>query len=197
MDMKNISYYLLACLLLGSCSKIYEETDNGVIIKVQQKNDTDVQLVRLQVMGDKLVHVSATPESKFADPQSLVVIPQKEQTPFGVEQKGDTVTVVTSELRASVLASTGEVWFTDEEGNMILQENKGGGKANRMSSITRERMKNSSSTTRRFPFRSSFPTKITACFLTAIRSAVSAIRTIIPSWGMCSSCMTRTEKRER
>ena len=128
MDMKNISYYLLACLLLGSCSKIYEETDNGVIIKVQQKNDTDVQLVRLQVMGDKLVHVSATPESKFADPQSLVVIPQKEQTPFGVEQKGDTVTVVTSELRASVLASTGEVWFTDEEGNMILQENKGGGK---------------------------------------------------------------------
>ena len=24
MDMKNISYYLLACLLLGSCSKIYE-----------------------------------------------------------------------------------------------------------------------------------------------------------------------------
>ncbi len=128
MDMKNISYYLLACLLLGSCSKIYEETDNGVIIKVQQKNDTDVQLVRLQVMGDKLVHVSATPESKFADAQSLVVIPQKEQTPFGVEQKGDTVTVVTSELRASVLASTGEVWFTDEEGNMILQENKGGGK---------------------------------------------------------------------
>ena len=56
------------------------------------------------------------------------MIPQKEQTPFGVEQKGDTVTVVTSELRASVLASTGEVWFTDEEGNMILQENKGGGK---------------------------------------------------------------------
>lgn len=163
-----------------------------MIIKVQQKNDTDVQLVRLQVMGDKLVHVSATPESKFADPQSLVVIPQKEQTPFGVEQKGDTVTVVTSELRASVLASTGEVWFTDEEGNMILQENKGGGKTftpievegtkgytirqvlshrtmrlstdwdstNRMSSITRERMKNSSSTTRRFPFRSSFPTKL-------------------------------------
>ena len=128
MDMKNISYYLLACLLLGSCSKIYEETDNGVIIKVQQKNDTDVQLVRLQVMGDKLVHVSATPESKFADPQSLVVIPQKEQTPFGVEQKGDTVTVVTSELRASVLASTGVVWFTEEEGNMLLQESTGGGK---------------------------------------------------------------------
>ena len=44
MDMKNISYYLLACLLLGSCSKIYEETDNGVIIKVQQKNDTDVSV---------------------------------------------------------------------------------------------------------------------------------------------------------
>ena len=128
MDMKNISYCLLAGLLLGSCSGVYEETDNGVIVKVQRKGDTGVRMVRLQVMGDKLVHVSATPESRFADPQSLVVVPQKEQTPFGVEQKGDTVTVVTSELRASVLASTGEVWFTDEDGNMILQENKGGGK---------------------------------------------------------------------
>lgn len=67
--MKNISYYLLACLLLGSCSKIYEETDNGVIIKVQQKNDTDVQLVRLQVMGDKLVHVSATPKVSSPTPK--------------------------------------------------------------------------------------------------------------------------------
>ena len=128
MNMKGIPYCLLAGLLLGSCSGIYEQTENGVIVKVQQKGDTDVRLVRLQVMGNKLIHVSATPEHKFADPQSLIVIPQKEQTPFEVEQQGDTVTVLTEDVRASVLASTGEVWFTDEDGNMILRENKGGGK---------------------------------------------------------------------
>lgn len=124
--MKNISCCLLAGLLLGACSgNVYEETGNGVIVKVQQKGDTDVRLVRFQVMGEKLIHVSATPEKKFADRQSLVVVPQTEQTPFTVAQQGDTITVATDEVRASVLASTGEVWFTDEDGNMILQENKG------------------------------------------------------------------------
>ena len=129
MNMKGISYCLLAGLLLGSCSGVYEQTDNGVIVKVRtKKDDAGVRLVRLQVMGDKLIHVSATPENRFADLQSLIVVPQKEQTPFTVIQKGDTVTVSTDEVRASVLASTGEVWFTDENGNMILRENEGGGK---------------------------------------------------------------------
>ena len=45
--MKNISCCLLAGLLLGACSgNVYEETGNGVIVKVQQKGDTDVRLVR-------------------------------------------------------------------------------------------------------------------------------------------------------
>lgn len=128
MNMKNISYCLLAGLLFGSCSDVYQLTDNGIIVKVSQKNNQGVRLVRLQVVDDKIIHVSATPESKFADPQSLVVVSQKEKTPFDVKQKGDTVTVLTDELSASVLTSTGEVWFTDENGKMILQENKGGGK---------------------------------------------------------------------
>lgn len=76
--MKNISYCLLAGLIFGSCSgKVYEQTDNGVIVKVQQKGGQDTRLVRFQVMGDKLIHVSATPESKFTDSKSLVVVPQE------------------------------------------------------------------------------------------------------------------------
>ena len=50
MKMKNISYGLLAGLLLGACSGgVYEETGNGVIVKVQQKEDRGARLVRLQV----------------------------------------------------------------------------------------------------------------------------------------------------
>ena len=89
MNMKNISYCLLAGLIFGSCSgKVYEQTDNGVIVKVQQKGGQDTRLVRFQVMGDKLIHVSATPESKFTDSKSLVVVPQEKQTPFTVSQQG-------------------------------------------------------------------------------------------------------------
>ena len=129
MNMKNIFYCLLPGLLFGACSnKVYEKTGDSVIVKVQHKETGGPRLVRLQVMGDKLIHVSATADSKFADPQSLIVVPQKKQTSFAVVQNGDTITVSTEEVKASVLASTGEVWFTDKNGELILQENKGGGK---------------------------------------------------------------------
>lgn len=62
----------------GACSnKVYEKTGDSVIVKVQHKETGGPRLVRLQVMGDKLIHVSATADSKFADPQSLIVVPQK------------------------------------------------------------------------------------------------------------------------
>ena len=93
MNMKNIFYCLLPGLLFGACSnKVYEKTGDSVIVKVQHKETGGPRLVRLQVMGDKLIHVSATADSKFADPQSLIVVPQKKQTSFAVVQNGDTIT---------------------------------------------------------------------------------------------------------
>ena len=129
MNVKNILYGLLSVSLLGACSgNVYEQTADGVTVKVRQAEPQSARSVRFRVMGEKLIHVSATPENKFTDRQSLIIVPQESQTPFQVRQSGDTVSVITKEVMASVLCSTGEVWFTDEAGNMILRENKGGGK---------------------------------------------------------------------
>ena len=55
MNMKSMYYCLFAGLLLGSCSdNIYEVTDNGVVVKVQNPGNDNAKLIRLQVMGDKL-----------------------------------------------------------------------------------------------------------------------------------------------
>lgn len=126
---KGSMILLMSGLLLNSCSGPSYRTDgSGVTVKVQNVIDGGPRLVRLEVMGEKLIHVSATPERKFADQESLVIIPLTGKTPFAVEQDGDTVSVVTSAVKAYVLASTGEVWFSDLEGNVILEEQKGGGK---------------------------------------------------------------------
>lgn len=78
MNMKNIFYCLLSGLLFGACStKVYEQTSDSVIVKVQQEEIGGPRLVRLQIMGEKQIRVSATADSKFADPQSLIVVPQK------------------------------------------------------------------------------------------------------------------------
>ena len=53
---------------------------------------------------------------------------KQKKIPFTIKQQGDTVIVSTGKINASVLSSTGEVWFTNKKGEIILQENKGGGK---------------------------------------------------------------------
>ena len=118
-----------AMMLLVSCSDVCKVTDSGVTVKVQQQVKDGPALVRLEVRGDKIIHVSATPERRFADSESLVILPSEENTPFEVLYSGDTVTVVTSEVRANVLKSTGEVWFAGPDGQVILREEIGGGKS--------------------------------------------------------------------
>ena len=127
--MKTKLFLLSALLVLGACADVYKVTENGVSVKVQQPSEDGPTLVRLEVLGEKIIHVSATPERKFADPESLVIIPAKEKTGFAVEQNEDTITVSTSEIKANVLASTGEVWFTDMDGKVFLREDEGGGKS--------------------------------------------------------------------
>ena len=128
---RNLLSLSLAGLLLAACgSGVYEKTEQGIIVHVRQADSvaTAPRLVRLQVVGENIIHVSATAEKKFADPQSLIVVDQEGKTPYEVTEQGDTITVSTSSVKANVLASTGEVWFTDTEGNLIVHEQNGGGK---------------------------------------------------------------------
>ncbi|MBO5815197.1 MAG: DUF5110 domain-containing protein [Bacteroidales bacterium] len=128
MNTRFVSLFLLASMALCSCGAVKQD-DSSVTVKVQQKNQDGPALVRLEVMGEKLIRVSATPDKKFADPQSLVILPENEQVPFEVKEHGDTISVITKALKANVLTSTGEVWFTDMENNMLLREQEGGGKS--------------------------------------------------------------------
>lgn len=130
MTVKNTFFCLLAGLVFAACStQEYEKTSDGVIVNIKQEQPTDVHKVRLQVLGDKLIHVSATPETCFSNRKSLIVVPQRQQVAFKVEDTDSTVSVMTSQLCATVMKNTGEVLFKDLGGKLILVENKGGGKS--------------------------------------------------------------------
>ena len=130
MNAKAVLSVLAAGLIFSGCAgKIYTCKDASVIVKVQNVGEDGPALVRLEVLGDKLIHVSATPEKKFADPESLVILEQERNTPFTVTSEDEVVTVATSAVKANVLVTTGEVWFTDPDGNVILKEQAGGGKS--------------------------------------------------------------------
>jgi alpha-D-xyloside xylohydrolase len=129
MNIRNIFPSLLVGLLLCSSQMgAFEQTNHGVVIPISHQTQGGPALVRIQVMGENLIHVSATPENQFNDRTSLIILNPLKQTPSRVYQNKDTVVVSTSRLKAYVLTSTGEVWFTDAQGKIILREKNGGGK---------------------------------------------------------------------
>lgn len=125
MKLESTLICLLAGWFLTACADSgYEKTDKGIIVEVKQQQSTDVRKVRLEVMGEKLIHVSATPEKNFSKEKSLIVIPQENEVDFNVEDHNDAVTVKTSQLSATVSKVTGEVCFTDADGSQILEEDR-------------------------------------------------------------------------
>ena len=105
----------------------YDKTENGIIVTLEPKKNGPKK-VRLEVVNDRIVRVSATAEDDFKDTESLIIVDQSKRSSFEVTEDGDTIKLTTQKLVANILQTTGEVWFTDLSGNKILQEQIGGGK---------------------------------------------------------------------
>ena len=109
-------------LMIQGCRSDYSVKGNQVVIPVEG----EVAQVRLQVMGEKIIRVSATPDRKFHDRKSLVVLPAGEQTPFQVAKEDGLVKVSTSALTAIVEQATGKMCFLDADGRTLLASGEGG-----------------------------------------------------------------------
>ena len=129
MIQKNI-YILLIGLLLTNCStKQYQMIDDGVVVNIKQKNQTDTRKVRLQVLRDELIHITATPDKEFPKDSTLIIVPGIKNTPFTVDNSHkDSIMLITSRLKVIVSKLDGGVNFKDKDGKLILAEKKGGGK---------------------------------------------------------------------
>ncbi|MDE7350881.1 MAG: DUF5110 domain-containing protein [Muribaculaceae bacterium] len=122
-----ISILLLGAMPLASLgSHAYRTVAGGVAVDVGNTTDSEVAMVRLQVYGDKIIRVSATPDSKFADEPSLAVLQRPTDVKYDIEETDSTVSVVTSAIKAIVELADGDVRFYDKEGKLILAEADGG-----------------------------------------------------------------------
>ena len=78
MKLRALSASVLAGLMTLACSPgKYEKTDRGVTVNVESTGENSVRKVRLQVLGEKIIRVSATPDKKFAEGNSRGTVPQK------------------------------------------------------------------------------------------------------------------------
>jgi alpha-D-xyloside xylohydrolase len=99
----------------------YKLLPDGVAVSLDKNKADGAAKVRLQVYGDKLIRVSATPDN-FSDDNSLIIVAKPEDKGFKVSTEKDNVVLTTAALKAVVDSRTGKVTFFDLAGNPVLSE---------------------------------------------------------------------------
>ncbi|NLE34838.1 MAG: hypothetical protein GX622_07030, partial [Bacteroidales bacterium] len=70
---------LVTALIMGSCTgELYNRTENGIMVKLNARSDFPGQTIRLQVINDRIIRVSAIPSGEFPETASLMTTPQSE-----------------------------------------------------------------------------------------------------------------------
>jgi len=125
-----VSLIFILTALISCNTTPYHKIKDGLIVNIKNQEKKGDYSVRLQVVTDKIIHVTAIPGDKFVDEKSLMVLdtitPRAE---FTIAEKGDTIILKTTSVHVRVLHSTGEVLFTDTTGKVLLAEKRGGGKS--------------------------------------------------------------------
>lgn len=121
MKLKSIATLLLAAMSVNmTVAAVYTRLNDGVIVNTPDCN------VRLRVVDEKIIRVSATPADSFPADASLVVLPAKSVPHFTLSESDGNIIVSTAQIKAVVSEKSGAVSFFDKDGKKILQENQQG-----------------------------------------------------------------------
>lgn len=97
----------------------FEKTADGVVVTPASG---PAKKVRLQVMSDRAIRVTASPTETISVPPSLQVIAAPKTGGFTVEQVGGKVVLKAGKATAEVTLATGAVSFKDAAGKTVLTE---------------------------------------------------------------------------
>ena len=102
----------------------WQKTADGVVIA---PTSSQARKVRLQVMTDSIIRVTAAPTDSLDLPKSLMVVAEPvNNVRFDVSVQGDTLTLRTAKTTAEVSLASGQVRFLDAGGKVVLDGYNGG-----------------------------------------------------------------------
>ena len=129
--MRSYLYLSILALTLANCSqKAWEKTPQGVLVHPTTKIINGAQAVSIEVISDNIIRVVSTPVDAITRTKSLCVVDQPQYSgKLDVVEENDTLTLLTSRLKAKVSLSNGVVSFFDESNHPILQERSENGKS--------------------------------------------------------------------
>ncbi len=132
--MRTFKFIISTVLLFGSsvaalAAGYTRDGSNAIIVKVQNHQDFGASYVRLQVINDRIIRVESTAEQTFPKKKSLIIVPQNAFSAFKVSEQGENVAISTSQVKAIVNTTSGQVCFQTADGKTTyLKESASNGK---------------------------------------------------------------------
>lgn len=117
--MKRLLLLLLGTGLLTACQHPFQATSSGVRLRTETG-----EWVRVNILSDSIVRVSATPNRRFSEHESLIILPTATPTPHTLHENDTAYLISTRALRISLHRTTGRVTFCAADGSPILAEER-------------------------------------------------------------------------
>ena len=116
----TFSTLFLVVFAVARAEAPYQRASDGIVVEPTQG---PAARVRLQVMSDRIIRVTAMPVGTLDVPKSLMVTAAPSgDAPFTVQQSGGELELRTRSLAADVSLATGAVRFLDARGRVLLAE---------------------------------------------------------------------------
>ena len=101
---------------------------DGITVYPNINYSGNTQVVRLQVINDKIIRVTASPNKAISDKKSLITVVNATSKNWTVTQMGEKVILKTPAIAATILQTTGAVSFADHTGKSIVWERQYNGR---------------------------------------------------------------------
>ena len=88
---------ILFSLFIFQIYNLKEKTDKGIIIFLEDK-ENGPKKVRLEVINDNIIRVSATAEDDFNDHESLIIVDQEKKTSFEILEDDEIIQLSTKNI---------------------------------------------------------------------------------------------------
>jgi len=118
--LKKLIFFFSISVLSFSCTQPgWVRKDNSVIIRLKPENSGSARLIRIEILRDDIIHVTASPVNSFSKEKSLCVIPTENiSTGFSVRQIIDTLLIMTSRSQVKVSLTSGKIRYLDQDGRI-------------------------------------------------------------------------------
>lgn len=115
-------FIIMALFHLSVSAMSYQKEKNGIRMSFNTKSPDSVKHIRVQIITEKIVRITASPKS--IKPTESLIVPsfKPTETHWTVEKSGRNLVIKTAKMSLMIDSKNGAITYLDENGQTVLKE---------------------------------------------------------------------------